>query len=162
MKLILMRHMKSSWDGNTSDHERPLNPRGRAAAPRLGEWLVGCGHVPDVALVSDATRTRETYAGVEPEFTNAMSVIFTRALYLASPAEILRVIAAHPVEPGQTLLIIGHNPGIAELASGLAQEAPAHDQFGRYPTGATTVLQFTQEIKPRSGIVLDFAVPREL
>ena len=66
-RLILTRHAKSSWDDPLmSDHDRPLNERGKAAAADLGQWLASRGYVPDQVLCSDALRTRKTWSGIAP------------------------------------------------------------------------------------------------
>ncbi|WP_204322083.1 histidine phosphatase family protein, partial [Streptococcus pneumoniae] len=61
-RLILLRHAKSDWPEGVADHERPLNGRGRRAAPLMGEAMVERGYVPERALVSSAKRTQETWA----------------------------------------------------------------------------------------------------
>ncbi|MEE3099475.1 MAG: histidine phosphatase family protein, partial [Pseudomonadota bacterium] len=64
-RLVLMRHAKSDWgDPGLGDHDRPLNDRGRRAAPRMGAWLAAQGAFPDAALLSSARRVQETWAGV--------------------------------------------------------------------------------------------------
>ena len=86
-RLILMRHAKSDWSHGTSDHDRPLNPRGRGAAEALGNWLRTEGLLPDAVLCSTAARTRETCALLNlPE---SCAVEHLRQLYLAEPSEII-------------------------------------------------------------------------
>lgn len=162
MKLILMRHMKSGWDGMTSDHGRPLNARGHASAPLIGRWLAKHKHNPNIALVSDARRTQETFEGISEFFPKQLKTQFTRALYLSEPKEILQILAAQKYEESDTILIVAHNPGIAELAAVLVDDAPLHSKFYDYPTGATTVLEFSGEVAPQAGALIDFAVPRDL
>lgn len=162
MKLILMRHMKSDWDGMTTDHERPLNSRGRASAPLIGAWLAANGHRPDLALVSDAQRTQETYEGLSGHIPPDTETVFMRALYLAEPVEIMKVLTKYAPPPESTVLILAHNPGIAALAATLVEEEPRHPKFFDYPTGATTVLEFEGDIAPETGKLLGFAIPREL
>lgn len=159
MRLILMRHAKSSWStAALADHDRPLNGRGRRSATALGSWLRAWGYVPDQVLCSTATRTRETLAGLAIK----ADVQFDPALYLADPATMLAAVRA---ATGKVVLMIGHNPGIAELAAELVAKAPAHDRFMDYPTGATLVVDFAAgwpDIMPGTGQVVDFVVPREL
>lgn len=157
-----MRHMKSNWDGMTTDHARPLNPRGRASAPRVGAWLAQKGYIPNLAIVSDSQRTKETLEGLLAYLPENLPTTFTRALYLAEPAQILAVLSAQAPAASSTLLIISHNPGIAELAANLVIDEPQHPKFYDYPTGATTVLEVPRDITPHSGKLLDFVVPREL
>ncbi len=158
--LILIRHCKSDWSANQSDHARPLNPRGRRAAPRLGAFLMGEALIPDQVFCSDALRTRETWAGIAAELPGNPPTTVDRALYLAEPAAILSTLRT---STGEIVAVIGHNPGIGELASQLA-ETPAHDErFGMYPTGATTVLRVSQPWAELStGILTHFTTPRDL
>lgn len=161
LTLILTRHAKSSWDSDTlSDHDRPLNKRGRRSAVALGDWLRTKALSPDQVLCSSALRTRETWACMgfeEPE------PAYTDALYHAGPAKILDTLKS---ATGRIVLLLGHNPGIAEFAGNIVEEAPAHARFFDYPTGATTVIEFPvdawRDIRWHSGEVLAFVVPREL
>jgi phosphohistidine phosphatase len=151
-KLILMRHAKSAWgDPEQDDHARPLNARGRDAAPRIGAWLRAEGFVPTRALVSDAARTRETWERLG--FDRAPEL--RPDLYLAEAGAILRL--AEGAEG--TLLILAHNPGMAEAALRAVDRAPTHPEFERYPTCATLVVDLSEGLPGRK---LAFAVPRDL
>lgn len=157
MKLILIRHAKSSWaDPTQTDHARPLNQRGRDAAPRIGKWLAQRGHIPDLILCSDAARTRETCALIAP-LIGAPNTTYLPQLYHASPLEILNTIRPHQT---RIVAVIGHNPGLAELAHRLVQTPPDHPDFHRYPTAATTILD--TDLSPGLAQVIDFIVPRDL
>lgn len=158
--LILIRHAKSSWDSPAlDDHERPLNKRGRRAATALGDWLRDKGWTPDQVLSSDSARTRETYArlGLDTEAE------FTRDLYHAAPDQMRRVLS-HAT--GDQVMMLGHNPGIADFAAELSLEPPLHPRFADYPSGATVVLRFDvdnwADVAWRTGTVADFVVPRDL
>jgi phosphohistidine phosphatase len=160
LTLILMRHAKSSWtDPELSDHARSLNGRGRASATALGDWLKGSGHLPDTALVSTAQRTRETFERLKLP----CSATFTPQLYLASASEMMRVLQN---ARGQNVLMIGHNPGIAQFAGELAHTLPSHPRFYDYPTCATWVAQINikswSALEWRSAQTVDFTIPREL
>ncbi len=162
-RLILTRHAKSSWDDPAiDDHDRPLNDRGRRAAEELGRWLASRGYVPDEVLSSDAVRTRQTWEGVAPFLRDAPEPSFTGALYHASPEAMLAALRA---ATGQTVMMIGHNPGIAAFASMLPARPPQDPDFGRYPTAATLVVDFEiaswREAEPGRGSTLDFFVPGE-
>jgi len=159
-RLILMRHAKSDWgDPMLPDHDRPLNKRGRRAATALGHWLRDNALQPDHVLCSSALRTQETCARLalplEPDRQ--------RALYLAEAPAMLRLLRA---ARGDTVLMIGHNPGIAEFAARLVATPPAHDRFDDYPTGATLVAAFEidtwRDLQPGTGHVQHFVIPREL
>ncbi len=162
-RLILTRHAKSSWDDPTTpDHDRPLNDRGRAAASDLGQWLASRGYIPSQVLCSDAVRTRETWTGIGPALPGAQ-VELKSALYHAGPDVMLAVLRHATAD---TVMILGHNPGIAEFAERLAAQLPLHSEFSRYPTGATLVVDFDidswAEVGFGQGIVADFTIPREI
>ena len=164
LTLILIRHAKSDWgDPGLPDHDRPLNPRGRRAAPRIGAWLAGRDLVPDCVLCSTALRTRETWAGIAPLLPDSPPPVLSRALYHSGPSEMLTVLRG---ATGRTAALIAHNPGTSSLARSLCAEPPVHESFARYPTGATLVLAFAAEdwaaVGPGQGQVRAFAVPREL
>ena len=159
--LILTRHAKSSWDDPLlSDHDRPLNKRGRKSAPAIGDWLKENGWLPDEVISSTSTRTRETWDRMGLQ---AAAISFTQDLYHASPDEML---AALSNATEGTVLMLGHNPGIAVFARQIAHQAPEHARFYDYPTCATTVLELQitnwTEIAWHSGHVQGFAIPREL
>jgi phosphohistidine phosphatase len=159
-RLILMRHAKSGWDDPTlDDHDRPLNGRGRVSTDAMGEWLRHKKILPDQALVSSAARTRETFARLGLKCDAG----FSRDLYLASASQIMRALKQ---ATGECVLMIGHNPGIAEFAHDLVKEAPAHTRFFDYPTCATLVAEFEidswADLRPGSGTTVEFTIPREL
>lgn len=162
-RLILMRHAKSDWNHpGLRDHDRPLNPRGQRSATALGEWLRAQeGALPDEVLCSSSTRTRQTLTGLElpPE----VPVRFLRELYHAE-AETMR--EALQEADGQRVLMLGHNPGICDMAHTLVAEPPAHERFDDYPTGATLVVDFDieswQKIGWHKGQPKRFVIPREL
>lgn len=158
--LILMRHAKSAWDNpNLADHDRPLNERGRASATAMGDWLRRKGHMPDAAISSSSTRTGQTFAGLGID----VPVSFTRALYHTGPEVMMDVLHA---QDAPCVLMLGHNPGIAEFAARLVSRPARHPRFVDYPTGATTVIRFDVEgwndIGWRDGQPIDFAIPREV
>jgi phosphohistidine phosphatase len=163
-RLILTRHTKSSWDDPmTPDHDRPLNDRGKAAAADLGEWLASRGYVPETVLCSDAQRTRKTFSGIAPALPGAPVLDLKPALYHAGPDVMLAVMRHAKAD---TIMMIGHNPGIAEFATRLVTRAPMNPEFSRYPTGATLVVEFNvetwEQVEFGTGITLDFIIPREI
>jgi phosphohistidine phosphatase len=119
-RLIVMRHAKSSWDkGVASDHARPLNARGQKNAPRMARELLERGWVPDHVVSSDAVRTRETWAAMEPVFGESIDVQFERGLYCAGLGE-LQGSAEEWSNDWNTVLTLGHNPGWSHAASVLS------------------------------------------
>lgn len=154
-----MRHAKSSWDNLIlSDIERPLNARGRASAQALGDWLRAKGLSPDAAFVSNATRTAETW----DRLGIAAPMTLRAELYHAGPETLLATLQE---ATGQTVLILGHNPGIAEFANRIVGTRPDHARFWDYPTGATLVADVPgdwADLTPGTAIARDFVVPRDL
>ncbi len=120
-RLILLRHAKSSWkDERQTDHERPLNRRGRESAPAVGARLLELGWRPDAVWSSDATRTVETWERMaEALGAGHVPIRFTRDLYLAGLAEI-RTLARGWDDDLETVLVLGHNPGWENAASELS------------------------------------------
>ncbi len=131
-KLILMRHAKSDWSQNEPDNRRPLNPRGRTAAPRMAEWLRDSSLWPDVLLCSTATRTMETWQLMEEISRHKTTTVeFLDELYLAHELVILSD-ALRPLGSDgfmQTLMVLGHNPGIENLVS-LIAGVPLENAYG--------------------------------
>jgi phosphohistidine phosphatase len=132
--LQLLRHAKSSWrDGDLADRERPLNARGHRAGRLLAAHLAREAP-PDLVLCSSARRTRHiagAYAAPPPVLTED-------GLYLADAQAIMRRIEAVP-DSVKTLLVIGHNPGLHELAAMLARHGARRDRArlaAKFPTGA--------------------------
>jgi phosphohistidine phosphatase len=117
-RLILLRHAKSDWP-DVPDRDRPLAKRGRRDAPRIGRWLDEHGYQPDVVVVSDAARTRQTWDLVAPELGGSPAVHFEPRAYAASALTLLYLAQELPARY-RTALLIGHNPGLSELATSLA------------------------------------------
>ncbi|MEM8979950.1 MAG: histidine phosphatase family protein [Pseudomonadota bacterium] len=161
IELILLRHAKSDWSlAGQPDIERPLNARGQRGAAAIGAWLNAAGLIPDEVFCSSATRTQETVARLGLGLEHQAQ--YTRALYHAEPEGILDVLAG---ATASRVLLVAHNPGIAELAHRLADVAPSHPRFADYPTAATTVLQFNTDWPKLSrvrGKVLHFVTPKDL
>jgi phosphohistidine phosphatase len=163
-RLILTRHAKSAWDDPMmADHDRPLNERGQTAAADLGQWLASRGYVPAEVLCSDALRTRKTWSGIAPALPGTPMLALKPALYHAGPDVMLAVLKHASAD---TVMMIGHNPGIAEFAARLVASAPLNPEFHRYPTGATTVIDFAHaswaDIAYGGGVYVDFIIPREI
>ena len=163
-RLILTRHAKSSWDDPTmSDHDRPLNERGKAAAADLGTWLASRGYVPDEVLCSDALRTRKTWSGIAPALPGSPVLSLKPSLYNAGPDVMMAVLRHAQTD---TVMVIGHNPGIAEFAARIVAQPPMSPEFRHFPTGATLVASFEiddwAQLAYGMGATRDFIVPREI
>jgi len=120
-RLILLRHAKAESDAPSGDDfDRPLAPRGRREAKAMGERLAAMGALPDVALVSPALRTRETWE-IADEALSTAQVRFEPALYNADAGMIRRLADA----AGGVVLVVAHNPGLQELAVRLLRDGRA-------------------------------------
>jgi phosphohistidine phosphatase len=165
-RLLLLRHAKSSWaDAGLRDHERPLNARGREAAPRVGRYLDREGLVPDLVLCSSARRTCETVARLRlPE---KVPVEVSHDLYLGSPDAVLDLVRQVD-DTVATLLVVGHNPTTHELALTLAGAGDADlvdDLARRFPTGALAGLAFDgdwRSLDAGAARLERFVAPRDL
>jgi len=139
-QLLLLRHAKSSWDDpDLDDFDRPLAQRGLKAAQLIGRELAARDWLPDQVLVSSALRTRDTWRLVAAELPAHPRVVFAEALYEASAADILSQIRL--VEPSSGYLaVVGHNPGLEDLAKQLAgpgSETKARRRLEeKFPTAA--------------------------
>jgi phosphohistidine phosphatase len=167
--LLLLRHAKAerSQPGGR-DHERVLTPRGRADAEKVGTYLARHRLVPDIALVSTAARTRQTWDRIAPGLPNKPPAGFEDRLYNATPEAILKAIAETSPEVGR-MLVIGHNPGLQELAVLLvaAGEVDARQRLKEhFPTCALAVIEFAIDdwarVHPLGGRLEHFVAPRSL
>lgn len=159
--LLIMRHAKSSWsDGRLSDHERPLNTRGQKSAEAVGAALHARGYAPDIIWSSDAARTRQTAMRLIRAIPGAQTVEYSPDFYHASAAQVIGL-CGRQIEPDGRLMLLGHNPGWAELHSYFTQR---EDDF---PTAACTVLARTYKgdgdwLTPQAWRMIDYIVPRDL
>ena len=117
-RLILLRHGKSSWDdAMLDDFHRPLAPRGLRDVPEMGRRLARRGQLPDLIVSSTAVRALSTARAVARELGYRQAdIVETPSLYHASPMEMLSIIRQTPAGIG-TLMVVGHNPGMTELAN---------------------------------------------
>ena len=165
-----MRHAKSAWP-DVPDHERPLAPRGRRQAPLAGTWLRNAGYVPDIVLCSTARRARETWRLMSGELGTTPQVTYEERVYGAGLESLLDLVRQAP-ERARLLLLVGHDPGIQDLAVTLAAEGGAGQAGdalervrGKFPTGAVAVLAVPgawSDLGAGAARLTDFVVPREL
>ena len=137
--LLLLRHAKSSWnDPAVADHDRPLAPRGDRAARLVAEHLRSEGVHPALVLCSSARRTRDTLELIRPALAADADVRIEPDLYGADPDEILDLVRTVD-ESVPSVLVIGHNPGLEDLAFHLAgdgDEAALDELRTKFPTAA--------------------------
>ncbi len=168
-RLILLRHAKSAWDNpGLGDFDRPLSNRGRKAAPLVGAHLARRGLVPGLVLCSAAKRTVETLDLVSAGWQPKPTVRKLKSLYLAMPREMLRRVQAVGSEP-DCVMLVGHNPGIADLANWLCGEGDASPRASlarKFPTGAAAVLEFDVDdwgdVDAETGRLIDFSTPKQI
>ncbi len=131
--LILLRHAKSDWSGHEADAARPLAERGRRQAPDAGRWLAANIDSIDLAVVSPASRARSTWDLVSAELDLPPRTRIDDRVYAASCDELLNVVRDLS-DVLETVVLVGHNPGLEDLASLLTGErAPM-------PTSALAVI----------------------
>ena len=164
--LFLLRHAKSSWDvAGVNDIDRPLNPRGRRAAAKIAEHLRS-REPPALVLCSSARRTRETLDGVAASLGETTEQLVEDALYAASAGELLdRVRRVGDDVP--SVMLIAHNPGIQDLATGLAGRGRGLERLvDGFPTAALAILECPvagwAEVAAGCATLVDFVVPRDL
>jgi phosphohistidine phosphatase len=135
-RILLLRHAKSSWDDDAlSDHDRPLAPRGRKAAALIAEHLREVDLDVELVLCSSARRARETLERLGTTL-GSVPTSYEDGLYGASEGELLERLRRLPEEVG-SVAMIGHNPGLHDLAIALTREGRKLELF---PTGALATL----------------------
>jgi phosphohistidine phosphatase len=167
MRLWLLRHAKSSWDDpDMEDVERPLAPRGARAADRMREYLDAEEIRPELVLCSSALRTRETLARILPGLGSELTVRIEASVYSFDAGAHLQRLRDVPADVGSVMLV-GHNPAMQELASLLARGGDRLDELRRgFPTAALAEVDLGdgswRELAPGTGRLTRFIVPREL
>jgi phosphohistidine phosphatase len=160
--LYILRHAKAAPESGDGDAERPLVKRGRKAAALMGEYLAAQKPLPDLVLCSTASRTRETLEEVLPSLKPSPSILFEEKLYLASLSRLTERLQQLP-ESITSVLLIGHNPGLHQLAATLVDDArPLDDGF---PTAALAVLKFEGSwagLGPNEATLGDYRTPKAL
>lgn len=170
-QLILLRHAKSSWDDpSLPDHARPLNARGRRAAQAMAAAMRDLGLSPDVVFVSSARRTLQTLEAISP-FADSPLVEPMDDIYLASWPRLLEVLRRAP-ETARSVMLIGHNPGLQDLALALAGPAgmatgpaAARRMAEAFPTCALAEFAIAspwQGLAEGGGRLVRFMVPTDL
>lgn len=135
-KLLLMRHAKSSFEDNdASDFERGLNKRGEKDAPRMGKLLKDKDLVPDLILSSKAVRTSKTAEIVAEKCGYKKEIIYVEGFYLGEPPIYLETLRGLDDKGTNTVLVVGHNPGLETLLQLLSDHVEA------LPTGAIAFLE---------------------
>ena len=168
--LLLLRHAKAIAHarGGEKDIERELAPRGRRDAGVLGRHMLGKGLRPDLALVSASARTRETVALLMAQWPAPAPLDIQRGLYLAEAPALLEALRAAP-DDVRTLMVVGHNPGMADLAFNLTAAGDPDARMrmmAGFPTCALAVFEFPgeswAELTFQGARLVDFVTPKHL
>ena len=134
--LMLLRHAKSSWkDEDISDHDRPLNKRGKKTAPVMGHLILEKQLVPDLILSSTAVRARTTAEAVAKACNYKNTIEHIEELYLATAGELLSEVQSRVDDGIERVMLVAHNPGMEDLVSRLS----GHPE--PFPTGALAVFE---------------------
>lgn len=167
-RLYLLRHAKSSWDDpDLPDHLRPLARRGRTAVAALARHMRAARTAPGLVLCSSAVRARQTWEGIASGLPPGTAVELDDALYGAGADDLLRRLRRLPPDI-DSVLVVGHNPGLADLALGLvAHGDPAlrGRLQAKFPTGALATVDAPgtwQDLGWGTSTLVAYVLPREL
>jgi phosphohistidine phosphatase len=173
-RLLLLRHSKTERDSPSGyDRDRRLDARGRTDAPEIGHYLSDHKLVPDLVLVSPATRTRETWELLAPTLTPEPDAEFVPDLYGADARELLQIVRTASGRADdkdlKSIMVVAHNPGLHELSIDLIGKAKAEDREAleeNLPTSGLTVFKFAvddwHDVSVRHGTLDRFVSPRRL
>lgn len=165
--LYLLRHAKSSWaDPTLPDRERPLAPRGRRDGKRIAKHLARLRIQPELVLCSTAERTRKTLELVRPALGTTGTMRLEAELYAASSDELLERIRVVPEEVASVMLI-GHNPGLQDLALVLASAGADLERLkAKFPTAALATLTLANtpwsKLSEADAVLAAYVVPKQL
>lgn len=156
-----MRHAKSSWDDlSVSDFDRPLNKRGKANAPVMGNLLKNRQINPDLILSSPAKRAKKTAQIFAEEIGyKAEKIVFEGSIYEATTSDLLQLLQKQE-NKFESIMIFGHNPALTDFANLLTDS-----WIDNIPTSGICGINFEiehwKEITPKSGSLLFFEYPKK-
>jgi phosphohistidine phosphatase len=176
-RLMLLRHAKTEHDAPSGhDQDRRLDERGRLDAAAIGTWIARHPPLPDTVLVSTAVRAKQTWEIARDAIKDAVreqlqqpQVELLDELYGAEPAQLLRIIRMAAATDPARLMLIGHNPGMHELAlmlAGSGDAAAKKSLEDNLPTAGLAILDFAtedwNEVAFRRGKLVRFTSPKLL
>ena len=170
LRLMLLRHAKSSWtDPGRDDRDRPLSAKGLSAAPAMGEFMRREKLIPDLVLCSPARRARDTWKLAAESLKAAPKLVVDEAIYdFGNGGRLLDVLRVKG-NGAKSVLVVGHNPSLERLALRLVGkgERALKDRIAKkYPTGALAVLEFKiadwKAIKDAGGQLISFTRPKDV
>ncbi|MDQ1307098.1 MAG: phosphohistidine phosphatase [Actinomycetota bacterium] len=162
--LVLLRHAKSAWPPGVPDLLRPLNDRGRKDAPAVGQLLAARAPL-DLALVSPANRTQQTWDAVASELQRPPTAGLDPRIYEADVSDLLDVLAGVPAV-SERVILVGHNPGtelLAQLLCTPSQHGSYQSMIEKFPTSGLAEIRWQgdwTEIAPNTAELVSFDVPR--
>jgi phosphohistidine phosphatase len=163
--LQLLRHAKAVPATGRDDHERALVDRGRRDAARIGAFVAEIDMVPDLLIDSGAARTRETAAIVAQAWPRGVETHPEPGLYEATWRTILSIVLALP-DKAPHVMLVGHNPGLADLAGHLAgrgARSEMQSMAAKFPTSALAILEFDvdrwRDAEPGAALLARFVTP---
>ena len=167
-RLLLLRHAKTERaEAGERDRDRKLTARGHADAPVIGAYMVCHRLLPDLALASPAARAEETLTGVAAAFAKPPRVAHEERIYNASPDTLIRLI--RETRDAKTLLVVGHNPGLHDLALALIASGDTETRerlAEKLPTSGLVVIDFAfddwSRVQVNSGRLERFVSPRSI
>lgn len=170
LKLLLLRHAKSSWDDlDHTDHQRPLNKRGIKAAPKVGAFIASTGITPKLILSSTANRARQTTQLVSEQFGAEIETRFIDDLYSFSGFHTPLNVIRSNCDTQSPVLLVGHNPTMEELAgelTGAGSSSARALMYQKYPTAALAEIDFNipkwADLQTGIGTLIRFTRPRDL
>jgi phosphohistidine phosphatase len=170
LSLMLLRHAKASLaETGQDDLERPLNDRGKRAAAAVGRYMASNALAPQLVLCSPARRTRETWGLVAGELPATPEIVIAAEIYDFGDGKALMECLRHRAGTAQSVLLVGHNPSIGELAQTLigSGNGKLRERLEKkYPTAALAVFSFDlgnwKSLAAGSGTLLHFVRPRDI
>ena len=169
LTLSLFRHTKSNWpDTDLGDFDRALAPRGEQAAPAMGAYMRSIDLSPELVLCSPALRAVQTARLTLSELPETPKIEFDERLYHAGSDDLLAILR-EVSDSFESIMIIGHNPGLHVFALDLVDKSRADlvgAMSGKFPTGALAVfsvdVQNWGEIETRQATLKEFMTPKQL
>lgn len=164
-RLYLLRHAKSSWnDPDLGDRDRPLTSRGKRAVKALAKHLEEGGIKPELVICSPARRAQDTLKPLRKALGSDADLRLDERIYAASAVELLEVLSEVPARVASVMLV-GHNPSLQDLALGLARPGPARSELeAKFPTGALATLTVpgsSWRVLRKGGATTEVWVPRQ-
>jgi phosphohistidine phosphatase len=167
-RLLLLRHGKADRHSAGGDRERPLTRRGLKDARRIGEFLAAHGITPELAVASNARRAKQTLELALEAFPGHVTHLTENSIYLATAEHLLEILRQSP-DRINTLLVVGHNPGFADLAVELAGDGDPgdlRDMQAKFPPASLAILDFANgcwaDVAKGAARLYRFVTPDEL